>query len=184
MPVGHNVAFGIDNDSGAQRMLVNRTTALLSAKKLVEEIVKGILIVGLIGIPPAVLPVMRVLDRRFRIDVDHGRFQLLGNLRNWLESCCGDGIVRGVASDPFFSCPFTPFEIIVPISMPSAKVAKIVSVYAGRFAFRRAQKPLSSGSIELPPVVTVHSHYTFSATWGQPPPAVQPSEARQRRCLN
>jgi hypothetical protein len=41
-------------------------------------------------------------------------------------------------------------------------VTKIVSVYAGRLAFRRAQKPLASGSIKLPPDLTVHSHYTFS----------------------
>src|ERR1700681_2298036 len=66
-------------------------------------------------------------------------------------------MVRGVASDAFFSWPFTPFEITVPMRMPTVNVAKIVSVYAGRFAFRRAQKPLASGSIELPPVRSVLS---------------------------
>src|SRR5271156_7217375 len=66
---------------------------------------------------------------------------------NWLESCCGEGILKGVASEPFFSWPFTPLEITVPIRMPTVNVANIVSVYAGRLAFRRAQKPLASGSI-------------------------------------
>src|ERR1700678_1940730 len=56
-------------------------------------------------------------------------------------------MLKGVASEPFFSWPFTPLEITVPIRMPTVNVAKIVSVYAGRFAFRRAQKPLASGSI-------------------------------------
>jgi hypothetical protein len=67
---------------------------------------------------------------------------------NWFESSCGEGTLRGVASELFFSWPFTPLEITVPIRMPTVNVAKIVSVYARRLAFRRAQKPLASGSIE------------------------------------
>ncbi len=79
--VGDNVALGIDDDARSQRMLANGTAALLAAEEFVEEVVEGILVIGLVGIPTRV-PAMRILlDGRFGIDVDHARLQLLGDLR-------------------------------------------------------------------------------------------------------
>src|SRR5579872_4548725 len=87
---------------------------------------------------------------------------------NSFDSFCGDGMVSGVASELFLSWPFTPLEMTVPMRMPTVNVTKIVSVYAGRLALSRAQKPLASGSIELPPLGTKTNqnkcsvNYTFS----------------------
>src|ERR1019366_7049370 len=64
------------------------------------------------------------------------------------ESCCGAGMVSGVASDDFCpSLPFTPEETTVPIRIPTVSVARIVKVYAQRLALRRTQKALSRESI-------------------------------------
>src|ERR1700680_2642398 len=67
---------------------------------------------------------------------------------NAFESCCGAGIVSGVASDDFCpSLPFTPEETTVPIRIPTVSVARMVKVEAQRLALRRAQKALSRESI-------------------------------------
>src|ERR1700685_8084 len=66
-----------------------------------------------------------------------------------LESCCGAGMVSGVASDDFWpSLPFTPEDTTVPIKIPTASVARIAHVYAQRLALRRTQKAPSRESID------------------------------------
>src|SRR4029077_3936401 len=69
---------------------------------------------------------------------------------NAFESCCGAGIVSGVASDDFCpSLPFTPEETTVPIRIPTVRVARIVKVYAQLLALRRAPKGRSRSSISF-----------------------------------
>src|ERR1700720_4706610 len=46
---------------------------------------------------------------------------------NSLDSCFGEGIARGVASEDFCpSLPFTPKETTVPIKIPTASVATML----------------------------------------------------------
>src|ERR1700730_808358 len=47
----------------------------------------------------------------------------------------------------FLSWPFTPYEITVPMRMPTAKVSRIERVYVRRFAFKRTQRALTRGFI-------------------------------------
>ena len=62
-------------------MLTNGTVALLAAEELIEEVVKRILVIGLVGIASA-SPAMRIrFDDRFGVDIDDTRLQLLGDLR-------------------------------------------------------------------------------------------------------
>src|ERR1035438_10388011 len=78
------------------------------------------------------------------------------------ESCCGAGMVSGVASDDFCpSLPFTPEETTVPIRIPTVSVARIVKVYAHRLALRRAQKALSRESISFLLKLPIY-YYTFA----------------------
>src|ERR1700687_2797492 len=64
------------------------------------------------------------------------------------ESCCGAGMVSGVASyDLRPSLPLTPEETTVPIRIPTVSVARIVKVYAQRLGLRRTQKALARESI-------------------------------------
>src|SRR5271169_5235164 len=74
---------------------------------------------------------------------------------NWLDSCCGEGTWRGVASDDeaAFSLPFTPADTTVPIRMPSERVASITRVEAKRLAFNFSPKPMCCRSIACPPTI-------------------------------
>ena len=47
---------------------------------------------------------------------------------NAFDSCCGEGTVSGVASLFCLSLPLTPYEMTVPIRMPSESVARILNV--------------------------------------------------------
>src|SRR5579863_9703305 len=87
VPVGDDVALGIDDYPRTQRPLANRAIAAQStrtsrpAKEVVEEIIHPtaatiFIVVRTLLLPPA-LP-SRILDRRLGIDVDHTRPQLLG----------------------------------------------------------------------------------------------------------
>ena len=62
---------------------------------------------------------------------------------NWFESCRGSGILNGVASAVFLSCPLTPPETIVPIRMPKASVNRMTRVDARRFALNRSHNSLA-----------------------------------------
>ena len=47
---------------------------------------------------------------------------------NAFESCCGDGTLNCVASLFWPSLPFTPYDTIVPIRIPTPNVARMVKV--------------------------------------------------------
>ena len=66
---------------------------------------------------------------------------------NWVESCCGDGTLSGVASDALFSWPLTPKEITLPITIPTANVATITNVDARRWALKRSHRARMRESI-------------------------------------
>src|SRR5215470_2939414 len=91
--VGNDVSLGIDQNSGSQRTLLDvaatgTTLSTLASKEAVKEIVKwaaAATVRIVVFIPrartrPAALPV-RILDGGFSVDVDHGGFERLGNLR-------------------------------------------------------------------------------------------------------
>src|SRR5262245_60029136 len=84
------------------------------------------------------------------------------------DICCGDGTDRRLASELLCpSFPFTPYEITVPIRIPTVRVAKTVSVYAHPRPFRRTQKALARGSMLLLPLRKIaKSHYTRSSRDG------------------
>src|SRR5271165_2963189 len=74
---------------------------------------------------------------------------------NWLESCCGEGTVNGVASEveTAFSLPLTPADTTVPIKIPSDSVAKTTRVELKRLAFSLSRKPIGCGSIASPSTI-------------------------------
>src|SRR5512142_24225 len=109
VPIGQDVAFGIDDNTGAERALADalvttvatRTTRALPAKEPVEEILERIVLVVIAGRGTHAPATVRILNRGFSIDVYDRRFNLLGHLREgigqllWLRY--GErGGVRGV----------------------------------------------------------------------------------------
>src|SRR5579863_5060961 len=74
-------------------MLANGTVIALATEEFIEEITEGILIVRLVGV--AASATVRILDRRFGVDVDHRRFQLLGNLRELARKLLRRGNAQG-----------------------------------------------------------------------------------------
>ena len=131
MAVGDDIAFRIDDHARTQRALADRSaiTALpaLAAEKAVEEVMEGTLVIAL-TLSGMSAPGMRVLHHRFGVDVDHTRLELLRDLGELVESCRGDGTVNGVASLFLDSSPLTPWDMTVPIKIPTERVARMVSV--------------------------------------------------------
>src|SRR5579872_3058884 len=80
--IGDNVALRVHNYAGAQGVLTDWSLLSLPAKEAVEEVLKRILIVSTTLVRWSSTPsAVRILDRRFGVDIHHRRFQLLGNLR-------------------------------------------------------------------------------------------------------
>src|SRR5215469_14896723 len=79
--VGDDVSFGIDDYARAQRALAQRPLlSTLSAEEAVKKVVKWTSApAAFVVIAARGAPAMRVLDGRFGIDVDHARFELLGD---------------------------------------------------------------------------------------------------------
>ena len=80
VPVGDDVAFGIDNHAGAQGPFTNRATAAPSTalpsrttEKAVKKVVKRIPIIVIGGTTSPALS----LDSRFGVDVDDAGLELL-----------------------------------------------------------------------------------------------------------
>ena len=148
--VCHNVALGIHNHARAEGTLADRswaracagtalaTRSALSTEKAVKEVVKRITIIGHWGRPRRRFGALIVDSVLILTTLGSSCFEIW---ENWLDSCCGEGTVNGVASEVtvFFSCPLTLYEITVPMRIPTVKVSRIESVYAGRFAFSCVQ---------------------------------------------
>src|SRR5205814_8036365 len=86
MPVGHDVALGIHQDSGPQRALANgastRATAAGTTEEAVKEVIERILIVRAAGGPTrGTATALRSLDGGLGINVDHAGLKLFGNIR-------------------------------------------------------------------------------------------------------
>src|SRR6202034_2592796 len=86
--------LGIDNYAGAQRTLANGAVALatLPTKEAVEEVIHPAVATAaviVVGILVATAAPVRILDGRFRIDVDHARPQLFRDLRERIRKLLG-----------------------------------------------------------------------------------------------
>src|SRR5215469_5479462 len=80
--VGHDVSLGIDDYARAKRALAQRPLlSTLSTEEAVKKVVKWTSApAAFVVIAARGAPAMRVLYGRFGIDVDHARFELLGDL--------------------------------------------------------------------------------------------------------
>jgi hypothetical protein len=115
VPIRKNVAFGIDDHSGTERTFTNRSIAgsgslpSRASEEVIEEIVHtaAIFVVAATAVISAAASV-HILDRRFRIDVDDARLQLLRNLRKGIRHHLRgrQGERRGFA----FLLPFFPLH--------------------------------------------------------------------------
>jgi len=116
VPVGNDVALGIDNDAGTKRALADSAgfgaslTALPPknlSKKSWNWLSSSPPLPGRIGMHGA--PMMRILDGRLGVDVDHGRLQLLGNLGEGIRQLLRSGNGQGSRIRRLLpSLPFTP----------------------------------------------------------------------------
>src|SRR5215469_14311857 len=98
MPVGNDISLAVDDHARSQRVLANRPAVVGIAEKLVEKIPKWIVFV----IPLSGATAHERLDGRVGVDVDHRRFQRLGDLRELIRELAGRryaqrGRVRGLS---------------------------------------------------------------------------------------